>query len=287
MRQLPAYLLILLSWLSFIGCEEVVDIETPTEEPRLVVDALIRIDTTLNANLVRVKLTETAPFFGTIQPGQVDQITMSNLDNPGSDNQVLLEEEPGSGIYSMLFPTEELIRDRWLLQIDYQGELYVAESKFIPTVPLDNLEQGDGFLIDEEETEIIVTYTDDPERDDFYVFDFDLANFLATRDEFYQGQQFSFSYYYDEDAVEPGDELEISILSADERFHDYMNQIVVQSDGDGGPFGTPTLTVRGNIINATEIDNEDTTDNVDDPDNYVLGYFILSHEFKQTLVIEE
>lgn len=269
------------------SCEDVVQIETPAEEPRLVVDALIRIDTTLVSNLVRVKLTQTAPFFGTIEPAQVDQITLSNLDNPGGDNQVLLEEEPGSGIYSKLFPTEELIRDRWFLQIDWQGELFVAESRFIPTVPIDNLEQGTGFLGDEEETELIITYTDDPDRDDFYVIDFDLANFVTTRDEFNQGQQFSFSFFYDEDEVAPGDELEISILGADERFFDYMRQIVDQADNDGGPFATPTLTVRGNMINATDIDNDGTFDNVDNTDNFALGYFILSHAFTENITIED
>lgn len=277
----------LVALLFLSSCEDVVQIETPAEEPRLVVDALIRIDTTLVSNLVRVKLTQTAPFFGTIEPAQVDQITLSNLDNPGGDNQVLLEEEPGSGIYSKLFPTEELIRDRWFLQIDWQGELFVAESRFIPTVPIDNLEQGTGFLGDEEETELIITYTDDPDRDDFYVIDFDLANFVTTRDEFNQGQQFSFSFFYDEDEVAPGDELEISILGADERFFDYMRQIVDQADNDGGPFATPTLTVRGNMINATDIDNDGTFDNVDNTDNFALGYFILSHAFTENITIED
>ena len=287
MKQFPTYLLVLLVWLPFIGCEDVVEIDTPTEEPRLVVDALIRIDTTLSSTNVRVKLTQTASFFGTIIPAQVDQITLSNLDNPGGDNQVLLEETPGSGIYSKPFPTDQLIRDRWLLQIDYEGELFVAESVFIPSVPIDNLEQGTGFLGDEAETEMIITYTDDPTRDDFYVIDFDLTNYVTTRDEFNQGQQFTFSFFYDEEEVAPGDELNISILGADERFFDYMRQILDQSEADGGPFATPALTVRGNIINATEIDNDETTNNVNDTDNFALGYFILSQAFTESIVIED
>lgn len=287
MKQLRFYFVLLLVWLPFLGCEEVVDIETPIEEPRLVVDALIRIDTTLSTNLVRVKLTQTASFFETIQPAQADQITLSNLDNPGGDNQVLLEEEPGSGIYSKPFPTDQLIRDRWLLQIDYQGELFVAESRFMPSVPIDDLEQGDGFLGDEDETELIITYTDDPDRENFYVIDFDLTNYVVTRDEFNNGQQFSFSFFYDAEEVAPGDELNIFILGSDERFYDYMRQIVDQSESDGGPFSIPTVTVRGNIINATEIDNEETTDNVNDTDNFALGYFILSQAFTDSIVIQD
>lgn len=284
------YILGSLTMVLFLSsCEDVVQIDTPSEEPRLVVDALIRIDTTLVSNLVRIKLTQSAPFFGTIEPAQVDQITLSNLDNPEGDNQVLIEEEPGSGIYSKLFPTEELIRDRWYLQIDWQGELFIAESRFVPTVPIDNLEQGTDFLGDEEETELIITYTDDPDRDDFYVIDFDLGNFVTTRDEFNQGQQFTFSFFYDEEEVAPEDELKISILGADERFFDYMRQIVDQADNDGGAFATPALTVRGNIVNATQTDNQDTSNNANviDSDNFALGYFILSHAFTENITIED
>ena len=44
----------------------------------------------------------------------------------------------------------------------------------VDAITLDNIEQGDDTLFDENETEIIVTFTDDGSRDDFYLFDFDL-----------------------------------------------------------------------------------------------------------------
>ncbi len=78
-------LLIILSVLSLIwsSCQEVITVELPNQEPKLIVDALIRIDTTSSSTLVTVSIRQTSDFFGEISPVSVDQITMSNLDNPG------------------------------------------------------------------------------------------------------------------------------------------------------------------------------------------------------------
>jgi len=51
-------------------------------------------------------------------------------------------------------------------------------------------------------------------------------------------------------------------------------------------FDTPVSTLRGNIINVTEIDNIDYFDNVDQTNNFALGYFALAQTYTKTLVIE-
>ena len=269
------------------SCEDVIDVDLPTEAPRLIIDALIRVDTMQTTTLVTVKVSETNSFFESLPPANLQQITLVNLDFPlgGTDPPVLNEVESGSGIYSRLFPTEYLTQGRLFLQVDFEDKFFVANAQFVPTVPIDSIEIGDGILFDEDDTELIVTFTDDPDRDDFNLFDFDFGNFLVTEDEFYQGQQFSFSYFYDEILV-AGDEIEVSIMGTDEQFGKYMNKLVEQSEGDFGPFETPSITVRGNFINATNIDNEGTFDNTGDSDNFALGYFAVVQEFKETVIIE-
>ncbi|NND64158.1 MAG: DUF4249 family protein [Flavobacteriaceae bacterium] len=286
MRHLLKNIICVLILAGFSSCEDVIEVDLPTEEPRLIIDAVIRVDASTESTLVTVKVSETNSFFGNVPPANLQQITMSNLDNPGGglQDQVLDEVEPG--IYAKLFPTEQLIADRWFLQVDFEDEFYVAEAKFVPTVPIDNLEFGNEILFDEDDTELIVTFTDEDERIDYYIFDFDFGNFLVTDDEFYQGQEFEFSYFYDEDLA-PGDEIEVSILGADEAFFRYMDQIIIQSEGNQGPFETPTLTVRGNLINATDIDNDETENNVDNENNFALGYFAIVQEYKQIAVVPE
>ncbi|WP_244592973.1 DUF4249 family protein [Pukyongia salina] len=274
--------------LLMVSCQEVIDVDLPTEEPRLIIDALVRVDTNEAFTKVTVKVSETSSFFESIPAANLQQITLTNLDLPGGgiNPPVLIEETPGSGIYSKVFDTDFLTQGSLFLQIDFEDEFYVATARFVPAVPIDNLVQGDGILFDEDDTEVIVTFTDSDERDDFYLFDFDFGNYLVTEDEFYQGQQFAFSYFYDE-ALAVGDTLNISIMGVDEDFYTYMDQLILQSEEDFGPFETPALTVRGNFINATNIDNNNNFDNLNDINNFALGYFAIVQEYKETLVVQE
>jgi hypothetical protein len=264
----------------------VITVELPNQEPKLIVDALIRIDTTISSTLVTVSIRQTSDFFGEISPVSVDQITMSNLDNPGNNtDQVLDETEPGSGIYQQFFSTEELARDRWFLQINYQGEFYVAESLMQYSVPIDQLTIGDGSLFSGDVTELLVRYSDIGGREDYYLFDYGNDDFFASEDVFYDGQQFEFSYFYDEQ-FNPGDTLTVSIMGIDRDFFNYMNLLREQSEGGFGPFATPAVSVRGNLINATDINNNDNYNNVNNPDNYALGYFAIVQEYKGFVVVE-
>ncbi len=275
--------IIALVWSS---CQEVITVELPDQEPKLIVDALIRIDTTQNTTVVSVQARQTSDFFGSITPATLDQITMSNLDNPGNNaNQVLLETEPGSGIYQQIFSTQQLAEDRWFLQIDYRGELYVAESRMQYSVPIDQLTIGDGSLFSEESTELLVRYTDIGDREDFYLFDYGNGDFFASEDVFYDGQQFEFSYFYDQE-FNPGDTLTVSIMGIDRDFFNYMNLLREQSEGGFGPFASPAVSVRGNLINATDIDNNNNYNNVNNPDNYALGYFTIVQEYRESIIVE-
>lgn len=272
--------------LSFLtSCEDVIEVDVPSEEPRLIVDALIRIDTTASTSpfFAEVKVSTSSDFFGEISPAQLDEITITNT--MLNESIVLLETQPGSGLYRKDTSLDFMTSAELLLQIIYEGSIFEASTTYVPTVPIDKLEQGDATLFSGEETEIVVTFTDSPDRDDFYLFDFDFNEYLVTEDKFYPGQTFQFSYFY-EDGIESGREVEVSIIGVDKPFFNYMNQIIVQSGGDQGPFQTPAATVRGNIINVTNIDNNDSFDTVDNKDNFALGYFAVCQSFNKSLIIE-
>ncbi len=263
------YILLVLIVLS--SCEDVVEIDVPNDNTRLSIDAIIRLNTNLSTTRLIVKATETASFFEVIGPAKLDQIIITNeLTNTVIN---LVEEPLNSGTYVIDWSTDELMEGELLLALNYNNEQYEARTAYVPTVPFDALRQGEGTLFSGEETEIVVSYTDDPSRIDFYLFDFDFNEYLVSEDTFYQGQSFEFSYFY-EDGLEPGRELDISILGVNEAFYNYMNQIIVQSGGDQGPFQTPTATVKGNIVNTTY------------PDNFALGYFAIGQTFSDTIIIE-
>lgn len=263
------------------SCEDVIEVEAPAEPPRLIIDALIRVDTTQMLFPVQVRVRETGGFFGEVPVTDLKQITISN---EAGGFIVLLETSPG--VYERESSPAFLQGGELILQVEHKDQRYLARTRYVPSVPIDTLIQGDETLFEGDETELIVGFTDQPDRDDFYLLDFDLGEYLVTEDEFYQGQPFSFSYFYDRD-LQPGQLLKIGLMGVDRSFYNYMNLLIQQSSEPMGPFQTPAATVRGNIINATDIDNIDYFDNVDQPNNYALGYFAVCQEFTRTIVLED
>lgn len=283
-----------------MGCEDVIEVDLPTGQPRLIVEALMRVNINEEFIPVEVKVSTTNNFFEEIPVTKAESIVilMEELDDNGvviqSFSSSLAEKEPNTGIYAPdpHFSSDQRISTVILqenidfsLIIRHNGRTYLAKTKYVPTNPIDTLLQGNGTLFGGDETEVVVAFTDDVSRDDFYLFNFDFNEFLVTEDEFYQGQQFEFSYFYDQ-KLESGREIDISIMGIDEEFYNYMNQLIVQSGETQGPFQTPVATVRGNIFDVTDLDNIDVFDNVDQPNVYPLGYFAIVQEYKHTLTIK-
>lgn len=294
-------LISILTFTAITSCEDVIDVNLPEVETRLVVDGLLRVDKSEEFVDVRITMRETSVFFDENQPTQVENavINYGVLNDSGLFESLsfshLVEEAPGTGVYvpDPNFSSDQRIRTAsaepgvvFVLQVTHKGKRYFAQTEYAPTVPIDNLEQGNDTFIDDEETEVIVTFTDDGDNDNFYVFDFMYGEFLTVEDEFFQGQQFEFSYFYD-DKVMAGQDVTISILGADEDFYNYMDLVLEQTQNNGGIFQTPVATVRGNVFDVTGLDNITVLDNVERPNDYALGYFAVVQEFSRTLTITE
>ena len=287
----PIFILMLAS------CEEVVDIDLPTEEPRLVVNALMRVDTDLPSFPAEVRVSLTSNFF---ENNPVTDVTrMAIVGESFNEDGVIiatgvteyLEKEPGTGVYipdpnqSDGISTGIVDFDILFTLIITRGDRrYAAQTKYSPSVPIDNLEIGDATLFDDEETELIVTFTDDPDRDNYYLFDFGFGEFLPSEDRFFKGQQFTFSYFYDQ-TFEPGTVLKVSLLGSDLTFFNYMNVLLEQTEGQQGPFQVPVATARGNVFEITGLDNINLLDNVERPEVFPLGYFAIVQEYRDSIVV--
>lgn len=273
---------LLIMALVFSGCEDVIEVDVPQTPSRLSIDGLMRLDTSNTITTAHIKASLTSSFFGEITPAELTSISIINPDylrTSQFDTQTLELFAVSPGVYEGSKATIFFTEGELQLAIEHGGQRYLAITRFVPSSPITSLEQGDGTLFSGNETEVEVAFTDNGDRDDFYLVDLDFGDYLVTEDAFYNGQTFKFSYFYD-DGVEEGREIKISLLGVDEPFYNYMNQLIVQSGGDQGPFQTPSATVRGNIINITE------TDNLENSDNFALGYFAVSQTFINTIVIE-
>jgi hypothetical protein len=284
----------------FTSCEDVIEVDVPEDSPRLLVEGLIRVDEQEAFIPVRIALKETNGFFEELPVTQAENIIIGieRFDDQGNLIEILTsslaEEAPGTGIYipdpnatfDQRIPTIFLDENvRFTLQLRHKGRQYLAQSNYVPVVPIDFLLQGKATLFEGDETEVIVAFTDPPVIKNYYLFDFGPAEFLVTEDTFYQGQFFQFSYFY-EDPIEPGTEMEISILGADIAFYNYMDLLITQSGNQQGVFQTPVATVRGNVVDVTGLDNENIVDNANRPDVFPLGYFAIVQEHVRRITIK-
>ena len=293
------YLLLLL--LTSISCEEVIEVETPTEAPKLVVEGLIRVDQSEPFLPVRIKVSLTDNFFGNIPATNLESILISYQELEDgvvsfSGTSTLAEVAPGTGIYEpdpnfmddQRIPTVVTFADETVfnLLIRHDGRRYFAETRYVSSVPIISVQQGNATFFGEDDTEIIILFADEPNTRNNYVFDFGFSEYLVTDDEFYQDQLFQFSYFYDR-KFEPGTVIEISLMGADLNFYNYMDLLIEQSEEAAGVFQTPVATVRGNVFDITDLDNNQVVDNVARPDQFPLGYFAVVQEYRQTVTIRE
>lgn len=298
MQPRKTYLLFIIL-LYATSCEDVISVDVPTGKSRLIVDALIRVDTTEQFIPVVIKVTETTNFFEHIPVTSLENVIIiyettdaSGVTSTGTSS--LIDVEVGSGLYipDPNFSVDQRIKTSVLenenvlfsLIMDHKGRKYIAQTRYVKSAALTKVEQGTQTLFNKEETEIVVAFKDNKDTENFYVFDFDFNEFLVTEDTFYNGQEFEFSYFYDKD-LEPGRELSISILGSDLTFYNYMNQLLEQTEGSQGPFQTPSSTVRGNIFDITDLDNQSVFDNVQQSDVFPLGYFAIVQEYKRTITL--
>ncbi len=250
------------------ACEDVVDVDLATEDPRLVVEATA-VQRGHNAmGELRVILSKTAPYFQDSIP-KVRQAKVSIRVN--GENISLPESSKNPGVYQEQIPM--IYAQDYTLHIETEGQQYEGTTQLYPTVPILGVEQEEG-IFDTEEVLLKVRYSDPGDTEDYYLFSYLSKHGKAltiTDDEQYNGNQVTTLY---NEKFDPGDSLQIQIHGVGKNFYRYLSILLDQSDMTNNPFATAPTTVRGNMVN------------VEHPENFPLGYFRISQVFEYTYVIE-
>lgn len=262
MKKYFKYILILFIGLT-TSCEKVVDVDLDEAEPRLVIDAIIRWqkDTTGNEQIIKLSLTNNF-YSSEILPANGATVTITD-----SANQVFeFLQVPNTENYICTNFTPQ-INETYTLEVHYNGEVYTATNKLIPTPSISNITQEINDSFGEEVIQVKFFFQDDASTVDYYLLGVinpnkQVPEFGVLDDEFSQGQEL-FGYYASSE-TEPGTTLYLSVQSSSYSFYDYMSKLITNASSDGNPFAVPTGTIRGNIVNQTDIDN------------YALGYFHLA-----------
>ena len=246
------------------SCEDVIDLDLNTTDPKLVIEASINWLKGTSGNEQEIKLSLTAPYFDdNVPPANGAQVIITDANN----NQFNFIEDSNSGVYKNNSFIPE-INQTYYLTIIYEGNTYIAEETLESVASIDFIEQNDNGGFSGNETEIKAYYTDPEDEQNFYFFEFIsnipvIPSLEVYKDEFTNGNQI-FGFYTEED-LEAGDQVTIRNYGVSERFYEFMFVLLQQnSDEGGGPFETQPATIRGNCINQSN------------PDNFPLGYFRLS-----------
>ena len=268
------FLILFFAIISLISCEDVVDIDLETTEPKLVIDASLKWQKGTLGNEQTIKLTTTTGFYENTIPF----VTGATVFITNGNNDIFnFVEIPNSGEYFCSNFVPE-INQNYTLTVIVDGETYTAFETLQVVPTINSVEQNDEGGFTGDEIEVKFFYDDFPIDDNFYLIQFNtsissLPEYDVISDEFFQGNQM-FGLYTNED-LEAGNEVTFTLHGISETYYNYMNILLgVAATNGGSPFQTPPATVRGNIINQTNFDN------------YALGFFRLSETDTMTYTVE-
>jgi hypothetical protein len=267
MKNIKLYIALILTSFSILSCEDVVDVDLDTANPKLVIDASLKWQKGETGNVQTIKLSTTTDFYSnTIPPATGATVSVINLSSDVAIIYNFIETAPGTYVCTNFNP---IINNEYQLIVVYAGEIYKATSKLMPTPVIEFDEQTmiPGFGGDEM-VQVKFYFVDNGNEDNFYLVGAKNSNIVYTEygvitDEFFQGNMM-FGVYID-DELKAGDVIDYSLQGITEKYSNYMNKLLSIAGSDGGsPFATPPATLRGNIVNQNNADN------------FPLGYFHLS-----------
>ncbi len=271
MKKLIFLILVAISGL-FFSCEEVIDVDLDTQDPKLVIEAFINIQKNAGNHDQFIRLTETTGYFNhDIPKASGAQVTMISL----ADNSTIPFVETEAGIYrTSAFEGE--VGDTFKLVIVYKNETYEAEETIVQAPEIDRIEQSEFSSFLGKTTQVTAYFQDDASAENYYFIQWFYKDKRAAQqllsDEFFNGNMMDNSYLsYDEDKeIVPNQDITVSVTAISSTAYSYLFKILDVSANAGNPFASPMGVIRGNIKNRTN------------PKNYALGYFAVTQSTLET-----
>ena len=271
-RILNSTLLIIV--LFFSACTDVIDVEVPTEEAKLVIEASINWEKGTSGSDQTIYLSKSTPFFDT--NGNVQVVGASVVITNNNDGYFFEFNDQNDGSYttSNFIP---VLNDSYTLEVMSEGETYSAQETFMPVVPILEVYQStEKFL--PEVLEVNFDFLDPVEEENYYYIKFKeqadtFPRLLDFKDEFVNGNLISvFNERQENEDINqveyaPGDTVDMELIGISKRYYEYIQLLINQSES-GGPFDTTPVALRGNCTNQN------------DPNNFAYGYFRLTEVAK-------
>lgn len=238
--------------LTWTSCEEKIDIDVNSSDPKLVVEAIVTDSDDPIMNYVRLSLS--ANYFGAEETPYINNATVILYED---GNLVDTLSNYGEGYYFAGAPGfKAQVGSTYALRIEYDGEIYEASEPMLPVVTIDSLtyEYSEESLFVDEGYYIYVNTQEFAEAGNYYRFLYysnglvqDTRGFIVS-DEFVNGSYISYNFN-NEYTQELGDTVVVKALSITEDAYRFYNDLDNQQE-TGNLFDTPSGNIRGNISNG-------------------------------------
>ena len=259
------YIYSILTVLLFYNCEKVVDIDVPTIEPKLIIDASFEVlfnESPVTANMA-VKLKLSTDYFNETIPTVSDAIVF--LTNTADGSVINFSDVNLNGNFAPIINFIPKDAIEYELTVVYKSEIYKGTATKVKSTQIDSAIQGDETLFSGKEIEVKVAFKDNVDNENYYLFNFTNNLFLPLEDRFFNGTNYNFSFFYQEDEIEVPTNVTVTMSGITKDYFTYFRILQNQSGtSGGGPFQSVPSSLLGNVINTT---NED---------NFPLGYFHIS-----------
>ncbi|AOW09673.1 DUF4249 domain-containing protein [Flavobacterium gilvum] len=255
----------------FAGCEDVVNVDLNTAPPRLVVDASINWQKGTDGSKQKIILSTTTDYYSNVVP----KVSGATVSIKNSQNiSYIFAETPNTGEYTCT-NFKPVIGETYTLTVNYNGATYTATETMQSVTPIDTIVQNNNAGFSGKDYEIVVYYKD-PMAKNFYMVRFfpdinKAPTYHVLGDQFSNGNQKKWNF--SDENLKQGSSIDVTHYGISEDYYNYMSKIIATA-GSQNPFQTTPATVRGNIVNQTNIDN------------YALGYFSLSETDFRNYIIQ-
>lgn len=264
------------------SCEDTIDVDVPTAQARLVVEASLDWEKGTTGNVQSISLSMSTPFFDTNQDTSVTGaiVTVTNEDS----GEVFPFDDNNDGTYSTS-TFVPILNNTYHLEIVYDGETYEATETLMSVSDINEVNQSIEGGFDDELLELNLYFTDPANIENFYLIKYDVEGDLFpyledVSDEFTDGNEIHdfLEKEDDEDGeevpFEAGDVVNISLYGISEQYYNFIRLLIEQHGSQGDPFSSTAALIRGNCINPTN------------PDNYAFGYFRVTEVDTATYTFE-
>ena len=264
------------------SCEDTIDVDVPTAQARLVVEASLDWEKGTTGNVQSISLSMSTPFFDTDQDTSVTGaiVTVTNEDS----GEVFPFDDNNDGTYSTS-TFVPILNNTYHLEIVYDGETYEATETLMSVSDINEVNQSIEGGFDDELLELNLYFTDPANIENFYLIKYDVEGDLFpyledVSDEFTDGNEIHDFLEKDDDEdseetpFEAGDVVNISLYGISEQYYNFIRLLIEQHGSQGDPFSSTAALIRGNCINPTN------------PDNYAFGYFRVTEVDTATYTFE-